>query len=59
MKAKDLAELLLEYPDFEVTTVFSERDNSEYGLTVRQFKACGIGDIGHSDKIIQIDFEEV
>lgn len=59
MKAKELAELLMEHPDFEVTTAFSERDNSEYGMTIRKFEARGIGDIGHSDKIIQIDFEEV
>ena len=59
MKAKDLAELLMKYPDFEVTTAFCELDNSEYGMTVRKFEARGIGDIGHSDKVIQIDFEEV
>jgi len=49
----------MKYPDFEVTTAFSERDNSEYGMIIRKFEARGIGDIGHSDKIIQIDFEEV
>lgn len=59
MKAKDLAKLLMKFPDFEVEHVFCERDNSEYGLTVRKFEARGIGDIGHSDKVIQIDFEEV
>lgn len=59
MKAKELAELLMKFPDFEVEHIFCERDVSEYGVTVRKFEARGIGDIGHSDKIIQIDFEEV
>jgi hypothetical protein len=58
MKAKELAELLMQYPDFEVTTTVSDPDNSEYGMNFRKFKAIGIGDIGHSSKVIQIDFEE-
>ncbi len=59
MKVKELCEMLMKYPDFEVRHVFSELDDSEYGMTVRVFEARGIGDIGHSDKTIQIDFEEV
>ena len=58
MKAKELAEMLLKYPDFDVQMVISELDNSKWGMTVRTFDIIGIGDIGHSDKVIQLDNEE-
>jgi hypothetical protein len=58
MKAKDLANELLKYPDFEVSFSFGERDNSSWGYTVRQFDNISIGDIGHSDKVILLDGTE-
>lgn len=54
MKAKDLAEALLKYPEFDVCFSFGERDDSEWGYTVRSFKDIIIEDIGHSDKILAL-----
>ena len=54
MKAKDLALKLLETPDFDVDFAFSERDGTEYGMTVRIFTEIGIGDIGYSSKIVRL-----
>jgi hypothetical protein len=53
MQAKELATKLLEYPEFEVCFSFCEKDNSEWGMTVRRFKDIDI-DIGCSDKIISL-----
>jgi len=59
MKAKELAERLLEYPDFELNFTFGERDNSEWGYTVRKFSIINMGiDIGHSDKIFSFGGDE-
>ncbi len=59
MTAKELAEKLLENPDFEVRTCIDEQDiYSAYGFTVRDFKVTGIGDIGYSDKVILLSVEE-
>lgn len=58
MKAYDLAKKLLEYPDFDVEFVFSEPDNSSYGLSVRTFENVEVGDIGHSDKVLVLVGEE-
>jgi len=55
MKAKDLSELLMEYPDFDVELKFSETDSSEYGYFIRVFKITGITDIGYSGKVIVLD----
>ena len=55
MKAAELAELLLKHPDFDVKFTFGERDNSDYGYTVRSFiiEPDAI-DLGHSDKILSL-----
>lgn len=52
MKAKELAEILLKNPDFEVTTGFSI-DGDWYF-----FNVIGVSDIGNSDKIIRLEIEE-
>jgi len=58
MKAKELAEHLSKYPDFEVEFSFSELDNSEWGMSVRRFKNVSIEDLGHSDKVALLGGEE-
>ena len=58
MKAKELAEELVRCGDFDVEFRFSELDGSDYGMTVRRFKSIGIGDIGHSDKIVILTGKE-
>lgn len=54
MKAKELAEKLLENPDFEVEFVHLEKDNSKWGMSLISFNNIKIDDIGYSDKVIQI-----
>lgn len=58
MKAKELAEKLLKYPDFDVDIAVTEYGQSEYGMTVIAYKVIGIGDIGHSEKLIRLDIEQ-
>jgi len=59
MKARELAELLLEYPDFEIKFSFLEKDTSEWGLSQRVFTVDEKGiDLGHSDKTIFLGGEE-
>lgn len=59
MTAKELAEKLLENPDFEVRICIGEQDiYSAYGFTVRDFNVTGIGDIGYSDEVIILSVEE-
>lgn len=56
MKAKDLAELLLKNPDFDVQCVFV--DTSKCSVVDYHFvNVCGIADIGYSDKVIMLDTE--
>lgn len=58
MKAKDLAEQLLKHPDFDVHFNLFERDDSDYGASLRTFDAKII-DIGHSDKVIKLGGVEI
>ncbi|MFH2030296.1 MAG: hypothetical protein ABIJ40_06660 [Bacteroidota bacterium] len=58
MKAKDLAELLLENPEFNVEMALFEKDSSDWSATLRRFEINGIADIGYSDKIIILDIIE-
>ena len=58
MKAKELAEKLLEHPEFEVMISIFENDGSAYGLGLRTFSITGIGDTGHSMKVIKLDIDE-
>lgn len=60
MKAKELAELLLEHPEFEVVGAFCDTSNctAEHPYpTFCHFKVTGIADIGHSDKVVVLDYE--
>ena len=53
MKAKELADKLLEYPDFEVQFGIIEPDRSQYGMGLRIF-AVDVDDIGYSSKIVRL-----
>lgn len=57
MKAKELAQELLKYPDFEVEFCISDDENSSWPK-LRNFNHIEICDIAHSDKIIVLDGEE-
>ena len=55
MKAKELAEKLLEHPDFEVKGNFIDYFSSGEWPIYHTLKVCGIADIGYSDKVIVLD----
>jgi hypothetical protein len=60
MKAKQLAEMLLQNSDFEVVASFCEIDNNKTGyaaLNYRKF-SVDLGDIGYSSKVINLDLAE-
>lgn len=60
MKAKELADELLKYPDFDVEFIYLTfiRDGIHTPFPdVYKYKITGIADIGHSDKIIVLDGE--
>ena len=54
MKAKELAEKLLEHPDFEVKSIFIDYFSGYYPK-YHNLKVAGIADIGYSDKVIVLD----
>lgn len=56
MKAKELAKILLENPDFDVDFSFADYDPSWFNL--RTFKNIKVDDIGYSDKVIKLGGEE-
>lgn len=58
MKAKELAELLMENPDFEIDVAINDPDGSRWGTRMRTFDVMGICDIGYSDKLIRLDVKE-
>lgn len=60
MKAKDLAELLLQHPDFEVKCVICDTSKCSIEHIWPDYEflnISGIADIGHSDKVIVLDTE--
>jgi hypothetical protein len=57
MKVKELVKYLEDYKDFEVEASIFEKDNSEWGAGVRTFKIYA-GDIGYSDKVVNLDLVE-
>ncbi len=60
MKAKELAEELLKYPDFDVEFSYMtfKRDGIHTPFPdTYNYKITGVGDIGHSDKVIILDGE--
>jgi hypothetical protein len=58
MKAKRLAELLMENPDFEVDVPFSDPVKKGEWPNSRSLKVTGICDIGYSSKLIRLDAVE-
>ena len=57
MKAKELAEELMKYPDFEVEFTHMEFHIHTPFPDIYNYTITGIGDIGHSDKVIILDGE--
>ena len=60
MKAKELAEELLKYPDFDVELIYTTLKSDEtYRLfaDIYKYKINGVVAIGHSDNIIVLDGE--
>ena len=58
MKAKELADELLKYPDFDVEFIYLTfiRDSIHTPFPdLYEYKITGIADIGHSDKVIILD----
>jgi len=53
MKAKELAEMLLRFPDFDVEFGLLEPDGSKYGMGLRVFSVA-IDDIGYSSEIVRL-----
>lgn len=59
MKAKDLAALLLEHPDFEVVGCYvdtSKCDTEHLWPEYITFTISGVADVGYSDKVIVLDY---
>ena len=56
MKAKELAELLLDLPEFEVEFSFMDTNHGNFDL--RCFENVKIDDVGHSDKVIKLGGDE-
>ena len=62
MKAKELAEELLKYPDFEVELIYMtfHRDSIHTPFpNVYNYKVKGVADIGHSDRVVVLEGEEI
>lgn len=55
MKAKELAGKLLEHPDFEVESIFTDYFSGNTYPEYRKLKVVGIADICYSDKVIILD----
>ena len=62
MKAKELAELLLKYPDFEVKGIYADTSKCNTWNLWPQYHTMtvdDIADIGYSAKEILLDLSEV
>jgi hypothetical protein len=58
MKAKELAELLLQYQDFELEFCRIELDGSNcFGMKLREFEAT-VGDGKSCDRVVKLGLEE-
>lgn len=55
MTAKELAEKLLEHPDFKVKGMYVDYFSSDWLPKYHSVNVCGIADIGHSDRVIVLD----
>lgn len=56
MNGKELAELAMQFPDFEFEFAFI--DNQRKGFTLRGFKEIKLVDVGYSDKVIFLSGKE-
>lgn len=56
MKAKELAEKLLEHPDFEVKAIHLH-PSIGWGLTMEKYNVSGIADVGYSDGVAVLDLD--
>ena len=59
MKAKELAKLLLEYPDYDVQLIIPTTCPKCSFFDYTSYNVNGIADIGHSEKVIVLNEEEV
>lgn len=55
MTAKELAEKLLEHPEFKVKGVFVDYFSSDWLPKYHSVNVCGIADVSHSDRVIVLD----
>ena len=56
MKAKELAEKLLENPEFEVKAI-RLYPSIGWGLTMEKYSVNGLADVGYSDGVVVLDLE--
>jgi hypothetical protein len=56
MKGKELAELAMQYPDFEFEFCFTDGGNKF--PNIRNFDHLEVTDVGNSDKVIVLTGEE-
>lgn len=56
MKGKELAELAMQYPDFDFEFCFTDGGNK--WPNIRKFNQLELADVGHSDKVVVLSGEE-
>ena len=61
MKAKELAEILLKYPDYDVEfDICTSMPTYDYPYpTYQSYKICGVDGVADVSKVIVVDVEEV
>lgn len=60
MKAKELAELLLKIPDFQVKVIYADTSQCSVEHLYPEYHSLnitGVADIEYSDKVIVLDYE--
>lgn len=57
MKAKELAEKLLEYPEFEVKAIHLHQSIG-WGLSIEKYNVNGLADVGYSDGVAVLDLDQ-
>lgn len=59
MKAKELAEQLLKYPDFDVELdIVTRRSTVDHPWAEHvSFRVCGVSDVRHDNKVIVLDYD--
>ena len=58
MKAKDLAELLLKYPDFDVRLIIPEACPKCGFFDYTSYNVTGVADVGYGEKVIILNEEK-